>query len=609
MSDFVLRVRWDAQSAQRTPGYADAANSLSVAAYDDGMCRIDVIENQNRPLHTCVGGDDAVMVGTIRLDNRETLLARAECRRVRRDVSDLELAARYVASADVARVCQVLGDFAIVTWCHRTRTLAAARDAFGVRRLYFAHGEEWLAIASQASLLHRGDQFDMEFIAEYLAAGSGPADRTIYAGVQPVPPACMLIARGGTLTVTRYWQPSYRKCGGRHAGEMIDHFRDLLLSSVRQRLGPANGTWARLSGGLDSSSIVSLACYDAERQRRPKPIAGTITTVDTLGCGDERDFAAQVLRRYTLDNVQVMDYWLWRDDGSRPPMTDQPHLMYPFYARDRRGAFLLREGGASVVLCGLGADHYMQLPPVAITDDLARGHLIGALTTLWQWSVAQRVSFWRYLRVFAIRPFLPRSFKGRSQGMRAPVWLRRSFSHQYNLRGRIPENRYLMVSPGSQLDDLFQYQFNALPTGGLAREVSGEGLDMRYPFLSRPLVDYALTLPFDVLMRPTTPKWILREAMQDVLPEAIRTRTGKGTIGARLIWSVEREYARIAALTRNSILEDLGCIRGEALRAKLDQVRCGEKVRLWLETLSLETWLRVRTGRWPLESISTSNAA
>ncbi|HKI82186.1 MAG TPA: asparagine synthase-related protein, partial [Pseudodesulfovibrio sp.] len=120
------------------------------------------------------------------------------------------------------------------------------------------------------------------------------------------------------------------------------------------------------------------------------------------------------------------------------------------------------------------------------------------------------------------------------------------------------------------------------------------------PFLHRPLVELALQLPVSLRMRPGAKKWILRESLRDVLPEAIRTRPGKGGIGGRVAWSFHHERRLLRGLILDSHLADLGCVDRQALASAFDHAASGQtsSVVHLMFTLALETWLAVRSGWW-----------
>ena len=99
--------------------------------------------------------------------------------------------------------------------------------------------------------------------------------------------------------------------------------------------------------------------------------------------------------------------------------------------------------------------------------------------------------------------------------------------------------------------------------------------------------------------------------MRDVLPEQVRTRTTKGGIDARILWSLQRERPRLDAMLRDPILAQLGCIEPALLREAVDGARRGvpvNNVQLF-SALALETWLAVRTGRWSTLPQKTVTAA
>jgi asparagine synthase (glutamine-hydrolysing) len=136
-------------------------------------------------------------------------------------------------------------------------------------------------------------------------------------------------------------------------------------------------------------------------------------------------------------------------------------------------------------------------------------------------------------------------------------------------------------------------------------------IEMRYPFLARDLVEFTLQLPVGMKIRPQGRKWVLREAMKGIVPEESRTRSGKGGMDARILWTLQHERRLIAGLTKDPILAQLGYVDAAELRQTMELARQGE----WhntvqaLSVLALESWLRVRNGAWPLELAASQTAA
>jgi asparagine synthase (glutamine-hydrolysing) len=123
---------------------------------------------------------------------------------------------------------------------------------------------------------------------------------------------------------------------------------------------------------------------------------------------------------------------------------------------------------------------------------------------------------------------------------------------------------------------------------------------VRYPFLDRELLEFSLQLPPESRVRPGAPKWILRAAMRGRLPEEIRTRRGKGHVGARAVWALRHERTQLEALIRDPILGQLGCVDPSRLRAAMEAAWKGHvpNTVLLLSVLALETWLAVSYNRW-----------
>src|SRR5690606_10667957 len=152
----------------------------------------------------------------------------------------------------------------------------------------------------------------------------------------------------------RYWRAEeFVPADDGDAQENSARFRALLEDSLRARVAGPAVTWAHLSGGLDSSTVVALS------NTMGLDVRNTVTIVDSLAEGDERTYSDAVVNRYGLRNEQIRDYWAWQDDGEPAPVTQQPSPLYPFYARDRQAWNTVRNAGGRVLLSGFGADQYL----------------------------------------------------------------------------------------------------------------------------------------------------------------------------------------------------------------------------------------------------------
>ena len=168
------------------------------------------------------------------------------------------------------------GQFAIALWDERRRQLQLGRDRFGIAPLFWTRQGDWLLFASEIKgLLASGivpARPDRQGIDHVFTFSAVPGPRTCFEGVQLLPPGHFLNivpARGnGTSPVVEeraFWEMDFPDQGAEERGEnpkqLIDDFENVLLQAVEERLRADVPVGAYISGGVDSSMIVALACH------------------------------------------------------------------------------------------------------------------------------------------------------------------------------------------------------------------------------------------------------------------------------------------------------------------------------------------------------------
>ena len=155
------------------------------------------------------------------------------------------------------------GMFALALWDDARGRLLLARDRFAIKPLYLADLPDGLAFSSElAPLLALGasQEPDAEAIADYLALGYVPGERTGLAGVRKLGPALLLVHEDGRTREEVWWRP-----------ELVAQSHKLeetLAEAVRLHLRSDVPLAVLLSGGLDSSLIASIAAAELEAPLR-----------------------------------------------------------------------------------------------------------------------------------------------------------------------------------------------------------------------------------------------------------------------------------------------------------------------------------------------------
>lgn len=547
-----------------------------------------------------------IAAGDVRLDNRAEIARAAGL--YDELASDLEIVAAAIDRHGADIIPRIYGDFAFVAWDARAQKLIAARDAFGVKPLFYRRTAQHLLLSSRLEPLCGDESIDCDYVADFLIGRDGPSTRTIWEGAMQLEPGALLVQRGSVTAQSRYWNArSFAPVGQLDEGSAVEEFRQLFADSITNRVS-AGETWAQLSGGLDSSSIVSTAEWLKENRGTPG-LSGTVTIAETLGTGDERRFSDTVLGRYGLNNEVVRDYWPWRNDSDRAPRaTDEPTPLFPFFARDRRMVDVVTQAGGKVLLSGLGSDHYLFTSAGYIADMLVRGSVKQSAREVMGWALQTRRSFWHTARMHVVEPIVHNYL--RHSGVSLPAWLHQDFARKHHVVDRLADLR----GPRAKLGQIYRTN-TAVDLARVANWVQRgpfqDRVEMRYPFLSRQLVEFALQLPPSMKVRPEGRKWVLREAMRGIVPEEVRTRMHKGGIDAGILATLERERPLIDALLTDPIVAQLGCLNMGEFKKTVELARQGE----WRNTvhlfsvLALESWLRARNGAWPVELDAQQTAA
>lgn len=571
---------------------------VSVLVVGDGPQHPPVVASHNGHL----------AAGVVRLDNRLDVARWAGCQPD--DASDLELVLRAVSRHGAECVPRLHGDFAFVAWNSIARTGVAARDAFGLKKLYYTDDDGLLAFASRGDALALKGGYDMQRLAELVALCTPSPERSVYAGVHQVPGGTVAVVTGATrIALSRYWSPLDYRDAPMWRGSLEDAAhacRSLLADAVRLRLGTNGDTWAQLSGGLDSSSVVGLAQWLARSGVSPHGLAGTITYVDEHGTGaDERYYSDAVIRKWRTRNETILGYPIWHDDRYDVPRIDEPNVAIMMYPRDYRLCEIVSGAHGKVLLTGVGGDNLFTGNMFFFADWLAHGHLLMVVREVARRAAMGHVSFWELAYRNALLPLLPRSIRDRliRDVGQLPPWVSSTGVGKHAPHAQPGILAHYAGQPGDKYRTALVTGVAELVGGG-SYDVIESVLDVRHPFLYRPLVEFALCLPPDMCARPNARKWILREAMRDILPDEVRTRVGKGGPYARLAYSISAQQSLLRPLVEEPILGDLGLIDVARFRAYFEGAAGAPQERQQLHaslhhTLAIEAWLQMRSGRWP----------
>ena len=541
-----------------------------------------------------------------RLDDRDALAARLSPRSASDDDD-----ARYalLAVEDRAdRAAEMLdGDFAFVAWNARTRTVVAARDRMGMRPLYWTERGPVLIVASDlrqvVAALPATPPPDLTVVAELLAFEPTVDARTVYAGVQRLPPGHVLIADGRGVRTRCYWRAEPAPSGAaRSDDDYAEECRALLDRAVGSRLRAS--ARALFSGGVDSSSVLSSAVRVVRRDggHLPRPVSLVFDAPETR----EGEFRRALLEQCGISGEEVAagepDGDGYRAQAARRRVPGDLPGQFMGRTMRRRAADL----GARVVLTGEGGDLVFSGTTFVYADLLRGGRVLTAIRTH-RLDATYDDSGYTPLGLLTdgVWPLLPRPLR---RVLRVP--LRRAIGNPAASPWTRPPIPARDVVPGpprgvSMASWSIAHELSRGWTSyfidAFERDAVEFGLEPRHPLLDASLVRFALSLPEDQRRRAPITKFILRRAAG--LPPALDRRLTKSDLGFSLLRALNSlggrrffEEMRLAAAGWVDAAEAARGYDGVCRATFPAEPQTGAMLaRLWM-LASIEVWFRAEYG-------------
>lgn len=430
------------------------------------------------------------------------------------------------------------GMFSIILWDPQLQELFIARDRFGEKPLYFAATEcgeiifssEMKAILSYPNFKAR---FNYEALDNFLKSGrSVTADNnTPFENISQVSAAHLLkVNTQGTITkFSSYWSPKKNPGENFTQKDLSEEFLFLLENSVRDRANCDVQVGACLSGGLDSTSIVGLL-----NAKKYKNFSSTISVrFDndlSISEGTYLDAATNQFKgqHHMISPtgeqlLQDMDRLFWHHEAPLPSAS-----MYLEWSVMKKA----REVGNTVMLDGQGADELLGGYPYYFSlyqkEMLYQHHYLTLIKNTNLFKKFLKIEAKKYLdseRRIPNNIPLPygslfsshlkqglHSFKGKLNSiLSTPLVSEKNPSLYFS--NQIEEGLSTTI---------LQEQLHSADRNGMAF-----GIETRFPFLDYNLVDFALKLQNQVLINEGMQKYILREAVKNIIPEKIRLRKDK----------------------------------------------------------------------------------
>ena len=437
-------------------------------------------------------------------------------------------------------VARFVGMWAFAIWDTAKKELFCSRDRFGIKPFYYIHSDDRFYFGSEYAPLKFSPIFNSVFDLGQISRGLrlGIAcyqDATYFKCLKALPERCNLIFKDGRVSVTPYWDIDGTKKVHGTFEQKREHFRDLFRDSVRLHMRSDVAVGGMLSGGMDSSSIISVIGRDFPSV----PLKTFTIYYEGRDQMDERAWAREVTSAYpNLEPVyyapsdqEVTECFEAASKSHDVPLPSSPAVSSYFVMK------LAAERRIKVLLDGQGSDEYLAgyWP--------AYDRLIGGMIKKGRWLKALKLlEETRQERSLNLASAGLLGLKSVAAAVLSEGLMWRGRALLDCSRVDSPTNK---VTPGlhkvhgSRLDqNLYHLLFHTFLPSLLQygdRMSMAFSIECRVPFLDHRLVEFAFALDDEDKIRDGQSKYILRRSMEGIVPNAILTRKEKqGFLGQEM---------------------------------------------------------------------------
>ncbi|WP_182201742.1 asparagine synthase (glutamine-hydrolyzing) [Paraliobacillus salinarum] len=426
---------------------------------------------------------------------------------------------------------QLRGMFAILIWDKQEETLYGARDPFGIKPLYYKKTDKDIQFASEKkSLTHLdGEEVSLEALQHYHSFQYVPEPLSMSKNIYKVEPGHYFVKqRNQTITFNTYWEPSFHPVK-REKKDWIDRIQNALYDSVKMHMRSDVPVGSFLSGGIDSSIIVSMA-------KAYNPNIKTFSVGFEQEGYSEVDVARETAEKLGVENhaymitpeefVKELPKIIWHMDD---PLADPAAVPLYFVAREASKQ-------VKVVLSGEGADElfggyniYREPHDLRIFNKLPNilNQLLNRLAKI-----------------------LPEGMRGKSLLERGTTPLSERYignakmfensekknilQHYYpdHVYQQVTDPLYAAVNKDHAVHQMQYIDIHTWLRGDILlkadRMTMAHSLELRVPFLDKEVFRVASELPVDQKIANGTTKHILRQAARGIVPDHVLDRKKLG---------------------------------------------------------------------------------
>ena len=526
-----------------------------------------------------------------------------------RSTCDTEVIIHLYEEYGVECASHLRGMFAFALWDSRKQALYLARDRVGIKPLYYTNAGKAFVFGSEIkSILCDPDvkrEVNHEAIHKFLTFLYLPGSDTLFKDIHKLDPGHYLFIKDGKIRGEQYWDLRFEPAeNGKSLAEKADELYELLQRTVKEHMISDVPVGVLLSGGVDSTAILSCAVRETSKK---------IATF-TIGFGgeefaDERPFARMAAERFGTDHHEItitpqefsdfLPSYVWHMEE---PVCEAPAIALYYVSK-------LASQHVKVVLSGEGGDEafggYQNYRNLVLFERLKRtagpfnGLLSSVTGVLGQMNGSAR--FKKYAPLFKVplssyyysRVGTPFSyFNTHRAGLCTEDFMSAAddkadvqiVDELFSQVGRQPLlNQMLYVDTKTWLPDDLLVKADKM--------TMANSLELRVPLLDHLVLEFAAKLPARFKVKGMATKRILKEAFKDKIPSEIINRRKTGLPVPLKKWMRNELNGHVREILLNGNCLNRGYFRKDGIERLLQLNHVdGTLMKEVFSLLTLEMW-------------------
>jgi asparagine synthase (glutamine-hydrolysing) len=461
--------------------------------------------------------------------------------------TDTEVIVHLYEELGSACLERLRGMFAFAIWDANAKTLLLARDRVGIKPLYYHFTRRSLVFASEIKAILADPSFRPEIasamIDRFLTFMYLPGEETLIKGIKKLAPGHYLLVKDGEVTIRQYWDLDFAKLSYKKSIAQTERdLLSLLSETIDLHMIADVPVGVLLSGGVDSTGILSLAVDETEKQVS----TFTVGFSGNDGVADERPYARLAAKRFgtkhyemtitAADFAAFLPKYVWHMEE---PVCEPPAIAL-FYvsklAREHVTVLLSGEGGDEAFA---GYSNYRNLVwlerlksgGILLNGAIARGMLLA--NSLFGFSrVAKYAPLMsdHFPDYYFSRTSNPHRTTGNGLGGVYSVDFRQTVDREYSVEpvrnlqahvhGQDPLHAMLYIDTKTWLPDDLLIKADKM--------TMANSIELRVPLLDHRVLEFAASLPPRLKLNGLDTKYILKKTLSSRIPKEIRDRKKAG---------------------------------------------------------------------------------